>query len=103
MFEPSPSLRDPAARHAYAVRCDPRDRGQTAAINRLESNGNSGSHAPDLHATSPTGIPSRISNVRFDPLEVASPVRQQPDKPRHFLRRRFFVFLGEALREPAVF
>jgi hypothetical protein len=26
----------------------PRDRGQTAAINRLESNGNSGSHAPDL-------------------------------------------------------
>jgi len=38
----------------------PRDRGQTAAINRLESNGNSGSHAPDLHATSPTGIPSRI-------------------------------------------
>src|SRR3979490_2085154 len=38
----------------------PRDRGQTAAINRLESNGNSGSHAPDLHATSRTGIPSRI-------------------------------------------
>ena len=38
----------------------PRDRGQTVAINRLESNGNSGSHAPDLHATSPTGISSRI-------------------------------------------
>ena len=38
----------------------PYDRAQTAAINRLESNGNSGSHAPDLHATSPTGIPSRI-------------------------------------------
>ena len=38
----------------------PYDRAQTAAINRLESNGNSGSHAPDLHATSQTGIPSRI-------------------------------------------
>ena len=38
----------------------PRERGQTAAISGLESDGNSGSHAPDLHATSPTGIPSRI-------------------------------------------
>src|SRR5436190_4261 len=37
----------------------PYDRAQTAAINRLEKNGNSGSHAPDLHATSQTGIPSR--------------------------------------------
>ena len=38
----------------------PYDRAQTAAIGRLEKNGNSGSHAPDLHATSQTGIPSRI-------------------------------------------
>jgi hypothetical protein len=38
----------------------PPDSGQTAAINGLESNGNSGSHAPDLHAASRTGIPSRI-------------------------------------------
>ena len=38
----------------------PYDRAQTAVINRLEKNGNSGSHAPDLHATSQTGIPSRI-------------------------------------------
>ena len=38
----------------------PYDRAQTAAINRLEKNRNSGSHAPDLHATSQTGIPSRI-------------------------------------------
>jgi putative ABC transport system substrate-binding protein len=35
------------SQRVYAVRCDPRDRGQTAAINRLESNGNSGPHAPD--------------------------------------------------------
>ena len=47
----------------------PRDRGQTVAINRLQSNGNSGSHAPDLHATSRDGNPFQDSNVRFDPLE----------------------------------
>src|SRR5664280_876397 len=33
---------------------------QTAAISGLESDGNSGSHAPDSHASSPLGIPSRI-------------------------------------------
>ena len=38
----------------------PRERLQTAAIHRLESDGNSGSHAPDSHASSPLGIPSRI-------------------------------------------
>ena len=38
----------------------PYDRAQTAAINGLEKNGNSGSHAPDLHATSQTRIPFRI-------------------------------------------
>src|SRR3979490_1839159 len=38
----------------------PRQHLQTAAISRLESDGNSGSHAPDLHASSPMGIPSGI-------------------------------------------
>jgi len=38
----------------------PRERRQTAAITGLESNENSGSHAPDSHAMSPAGIPSRI-------------------------------------------
>src|SRR5712691_3141597 len=38
----------------------PRKRLQTAAIGELESNGNSGSHAPDSHASSPLGIPSGI-------------------------------------------
>ncbi len=33
---------------------------QTAAIGGLESNGNSCSHAPDSHASSQLGIPSRI-------------------------------------------
>ena len=35
----------------------PRDRLQTAAIRGLESDGNSGSHAPDSHASRPRGIP----------------------------------------------
>ena len=34
--------------------------GGPAAIGRLESDGNSGSHAPDSHASSQLGIPSRI-------------------------------------------
>jgi hypothetical protein len=38
----------------------PRERLQTAAIRRLESDGNSNSHAPDSHASSQMGIPSRI-------------------------------------------
>ena len=38
----------------------PRERCQTAAISGLESDGNSGSHAPDSHASSPPGIPSGI-------------------------------------------
>jgi hypothetical protein len=38
----------------------PRERLQAAAISGLESNGNSGSHAPDSHASSPLGIPSGI-------------------------------------------
>ena len=44
------------------VRCVaiPRERGQTAAISRLESDGNSGSHAPDSHVSSPPGIPYGI-------------------------------------------
>ena len=37
-----------------------RQRIQTAAISRLESDGNSGSHAPDSHASGPLGIPSGI-------------------------------------------
>jgi hypothetical protein len=38
----------------------PGERFQAAAITGLESNGNSGSHGPDSHVSSPTGIPSRI-------------------------------------------
>jgi len=38
----------------------PREHLQTAAVGRLESNGNSGSHAPDSHASRPLGIPSGI-------------------------------------------
>jgi hypothetical protein len=38
----------------------PRERLQTAAISGLESNEDSGSHAPDSHASSPLGIPSGI-------------------------------------------
>ena len=38
----------------------PRERLQTAPIGRLESDGNSGSHAPDSHASSQMGIPSGI-------------------------------------------
>ena len=38
----------------------PREHLQTAAISGLESDGNSGSHAPDSHASSPLGIPSGI-------------------------------------------
>jgi hypothetical protein len=38
----------------------PRERLQTAAISGLESDGNSGSHAPDSHTSSPLGIPSGI-------------------------------------------
>ena len=38
----------------------PRERCQTAAVTGLESDGNSGSHAPDSHATSPAGIPFGI-------------------------------------------
>ena len=38
----------------------PRERLQTAAISRLESDGNSGSHAPNSHAHCPLGIPSGI-------------------------------------------
>ena len=48
----------------------PRQRLQTAAVSRLESDGNSGSHAPDSHASSPAGNPLRDSNVRRDPLVV---------------------------------
>src|SRR6476660_7006781 len=46
----------------------PREHLQTAAISGLESDGNSGSHAPDSHAPSPLGIPLRDSNVRRYPL-----------------------------------
>ena len=38
----------------------PRERRQTAAVIGLELDGNSGSHAPDSHATSSPGIPLRI-------------------------------------------
>ena len=38
----------------------PRESLQTAAISGLESDGNSGSHAPDSHASSQMGIPSGI-------------------------------------------
>src|ERR1017187_9350352 len=38
----------------------PRECLQTAAISGLESDGNSGSHAPDSHAFKLGGIPSRI-------------------------------------------
>ena len=38
----------------------PRQHLQTAAISGLESDGNSGSHAPNSHASGPLGIPSGI-------------------------------------------
>ena len=38
----------------------PRERLQSVAISGLESDGNSGSHAPDSHTSSPLGIPSGI-------------------------------------------
>src|ERR1035437_5353786 len=38
----------------------PRERLQTAAIGGLESDGNSGLHAPDSHASSQLAIPPRI-------------------------------------------
>src|ERR1700683_3165148 len=38
----------------------PRERGQAAAISGLESNGDSSSHAPDSHVSSPPGIPAGI-------------------------------------------
>ena len=38
----------------------PRELLQTATISGLESDGNSGSHAPDSHASSPLGIPFGI-------------------------------------------
>ena len=38
----------------------PHERLQTAAIGGLESDGNSGSHAPDSHVSSPPGIPYGI-------------------------------------------
>jgi len=38
----------------------PRERRQTAAITGFENDGNSGSHVPDSHATSPAGITPRI-------------------------------------------
>ena len=46
----------------------PREHLQTAAISGLESDGNSGSHAPNSHASESTGNPLRDSNVRRDPL-----------------------------------
>ena len=46
----------------------PRERGQTAAISGLESDGNSGSHAPNSHVLSSVGNPLWDSNVRFGPL-----------------------------------
>src|SRR5258706_15252095 len=49
-----------------------RQRLQTEAIGRLESDGNSCSHAPDSHAFRPTGNPLRDSNVRRDPLASSS-------------------------------
>ena len=38
----------------------PREHLQTAAIGGLKSDGNSGSHAPDSHVSSPPGIPYGI-------------------------------------------
>jgi hypothetical protein len=38
----------------------PRERLQAATVRGLESDGNSGSHAPDSHASSHLGIPSGI-------------------------------------------
>ena len=38
----------------------PREPLQTTAISGLETDGNSGSHAPDSHASGPLGIPSGI-------------------------------------------
>ena len=46
----------------------PSKRCQTAAVTGLESDGNSGSHAANSHATSSAGNPSSDSNARFDPL-----------------------------------
>ena len=46
----------------------PRERLQAAAIRRLESDGNSSSHAPDSHALRSAGNPLKDLNVRRDPL-----------------------------------
>ena len=66
----------------------PYDRAQTAAINRLEKNGNSGSHAPDLHATSQTGIPSRIqmSDLIHYALPNLDRPRRSQDRIAHLVR-----------------
>jgi hypothetical protein len=73
--------------------------GQAAAISGLESNGNSGSHPPDSHLSSPPGIPTRDSNVRFDPLAAAGVVEGSRCVFRP--RRRMLVDLGAATTVPA--
>src|SRR5258707_14393116 len=55
-----------------------RQRLQTEAIGRLESDGNSCSHAPDSHAFRPTGNPLRDSNVRRDPLAAKAATTSIP-------------------------
>ena len=55
------------ARHAYAARRDSADRGQTAAINRLESTGIRFACARPA-CNEPDGDPFQDSNVTFDPI-----------------------------------
>jgi hypothetical protein len=55
--------------------------------------------------TSPFSSTPRSQKGSSSPIEGpwTSPGRRQQDKLGHFLRRRFFVFLGGDLREAAVF
>jgi len=68
-----------------------RERRQTATVSRLEGDRYSGSHAPDSHRSSPSGIPSWISNVRIDPLETLGAgdrAKNQMNDVKNIRRRR---------------
>jgi hypothetical protein len=60
---------------------------QTVAISRLESDGNSDSHTPDSHASSPLGIPSGIQ--MSDAIHKAL-LRENRIHTIHTFIRRFY-------------
>ena len=55
---------------ACAERCDPERAVPDGGGHRSESDGSFGSYVPASHATSPSEIALRISNVKFDPRAV---------------------------------